>query len=203
MPEITLNDEFGQAIVATVHACRVQSVIEIGSWDGLGSTTVLMHALQSQPAPRLTCVEPNPVRHAYLQGVVAEKPWVTTVCRRSVARETMTHREFSDVWRSPYNRLRFDEDTVRQWWNEQRTGPGYLETLTDERWDAALIDGCEFCGIDDFRLLRSRVRVLMLDDVFHAFKCAEAHEQLRRDPKWSCIWSSAFIRNGASIWVRP
>lgn len=203
MPEITLHDEFGQAIVATVHACRVQSVIEIGSWDGLGSTTVLMHALQSQPGPRLTCVEPNPVRHAALQGVVAEKPWVTTACCRSVARETMTHREFAEVWRSPYNRLRYDEDTVRQWWNEQRTGPGYLETLTDERWDAALIDGCEFCGIDDFRLLKDRVRVLMLDDVFHAFKCAEAHEQLRRDPKWSCIWSSAFCRNGASIWVRP
>lgn len=202
MPEITLNDEFGQAIVATVHACRVQSVIEVGSWDGLGSTTVLMHALKSQPAPRLTCVEPDPVRHAYLQGVVADTPWVTTICRRSVSRETMLHQEFAEVWRSPYNRLRYDEDTVREWWNEQRTGPGYLETLTDERWDAALIDGCEFCGIDDFHLLKNRVRVLMLDDVFHAFKCAEAHEQLRRDPKWDCIWSSAFCRNGASIWVK-
>jgi hypothetical protein len=115
----------------------------------------------------------------------------------------MIHREFAEVWRSPYNRLRYDEATVREWWNEQRTGPGYLETLTDERWDAALIDGCEFCGVDDFFMLKNRVRVLMLDDVFHAFKCAEAHEQLRRDPNWSCIWSSSFIRNGASIWVRP
>lgn len=202
MAEITINDAFGQAIAATVHACRVTSVIEIGSWDGLGSTTVLMRALQAMPEPRLVCVEPNPVRHAALQGVVADTPWVTTVCRRSVARETMTHHEFAEFWRSPYNRLRCDEATARQWWDEQRAGPGYLETLTDERFDAALIDGCEFCGIDDFRLLKDRVRVLMLDDVFHAFKCAEAHEQLRRDLKWDCIWSSAFVRNGASIWVR-
>lgn len=202
MPEITLDDEFGRAIAATVHACRVQSVIEVGSWDGLGSTTVLMHALEPMPDKRLTCIEANPVRHACLQGVVAGKPWVTTVCRRSVSRETMTHREFDDMWRSPYNRLRYPEAQVREWWGEQRDGPGYLETLTDDRFDAALIDGCEFCGIDDFLLLRNRVRVLMLDDVFHAFKCAEAHEQLRRDPKWECIWSSVFVRNGSSIWVR-
>lgn len=203
MPEITASDAFGQAIAATVAACRISSVIEIGSWDGLGSTTVLMQALQARPSPRLVCVEPNPVRHAALQAVVMDRPWVTTVCRRSVARETMTHQEFATVWRSPFNRLRCDEATVRQWWDEQRTGPGYLEALTDERFDAALIDGCEFSGIDDFRLLKDRVRVLMLDDVFHAFKCAEAHDRLRQDPQWECIWASAFVRNGASIWVRP
>lgn len=202
MPEITLNDEFGRAIAQTIVACRVESVIEIGSWDGLGSTTVLMHALEPMPGKRLVCVEPNPVRHAALQGVVADRPWVTTVCRRSVSRETMTPQEFAEVWRSPYNRLRYPEDEVRRWWGEQRGGPGYLETLTDERFDAALIDGCEFCGWDDCRLLKNRVRVLMLDDVFHAYKCSQAHEDLRRDPKWSCIWSSAFVRNGASIWIR-
>lgn len=202
MPEITMNDEFGRAIAATVAACRVQSVIEIGSWDGLGSTTVLMHALEPWPDKRLVCIEPDPHRHAALQAVVVGKPWISTVCRRSVSRETMTHREFAEVWRSPYNRLRYPEEEVRRWWGEQRDGPGYLETLTDERWDAALIDGCEFSGYDDYRLLKERVRVLFLDDVFHAFKCAQAHEELRRDGRWECIWSSAFCRNGSAIWVR-
>ena len=203
MPEITLDDAFGRAIADTVRACRVRSFIEVGSWDGTGSTTVLMHALDSVPDHSLTCVEANPERHAALAALTASRPWVRTVCSRSVSRETMAHREFAEVWRSPYNRLRYPEAQVREWWGEQRDGPGYLETLTDERFDAALIDGCEFCGIDDFDLLRDRVRVLMLDDVFHAFKCAEAHEVLCRDKSWSCIWSSAFIRNGASIWVRP
>lgn len=202
MPEITLDDEFGRAIAATIHACRVQSVIEVGSWDGLGSTTVLMHALEPMPDKQLVCIEPDPHRHAALQTVVAGKPWITTVCRRSVSRETMSHREFSEVWRSPYNRLRYPEAQVREWWGEQRDGPGYLETLTDERFDAALIDGCEFCGIDDFYMLKNRVRVLMLDDVYQAFKCAQAHEELRRDQHWECVWASAFCRNGASIWVR-
>ena len=206
MPEITLNDEFGRAIAETIRRCRVQSVIELGSWDGTGSTAVIVSALKDAPDRRLTCVEPDIHRHAALQRVVAGLPWVTTVCRPSVSRAAMTPQTFEEVWRDPYNNLAYPEAAVREWWNEtpaDRPGErGYLETLTDERWDAALIDGGEFCGYDDFRLLKHRVRVLMLDDVFHAYKCSRAHAELDIDAAWMCVWCSAFVRNGAAIWVR-
>lgn len=202
MPEITLDDEFGRAIASTIRHCGIRSVIEIGSWDGSGSTSVIIQALQPAPEKRLTCVEANPERHAALQRVTAPHSWVETVCSRSVSRATQTPQAFRQVWESPFNRLRYPQDEVERWWNEQRDGRGYLDSLTDERWDAALIDGCEFCGWDDYRLLRDRVKVLMLDDVFHAYKCAQAHEDLRRRVEWECIWSSAFVRNGAAIWMR-
>jgi hypothetical protein len=202
MPEITIDDEFGKAIAATVAACRVQSVIEIGSWDGCGSTAVLLASLAEVPNRRLVCVEPDRERHAQLANRVASMPWVETVCSRSVSRAAMTAKTFSDVWQSPYNRLRYPMEAVQEWWDQQHDGPGYLESLADETWDAAVIDGCEFAGYDDFRLLRNRVRVLMLDDVFCAFKCSRAHEELRSDVRWHCIWSSIFVRNGASIWIR-
>jgi hypothetical protein len=206
MPEITLDDEFGRAIAETIRRCRVNTMIEIGSWDGTGSTAVVASALEPMPERRLVCVEPDIHRHAALQRNVAGLPWITTVCRPSVSRAAMTPQTFEDVWRDPYNHLAYPEDLVRQWWREtpaDRLGErGYLETLTDERWDAALIDGGEFQGYDDFRLLRDRVRVLMLDDVFHAYKCSRAHAELGRDPRWFCVWCSAFVRNGASIWVR-
>jgi hypothetical protein len=202
MPEITLADEFGRAIAQTIRACNVQTVIEVGSWDGTGSTTVVMQALEPVVGKRLTCIEANPERHAALASLTASREWVTTVCSRSVSRDAMTPKTFADMWRSPYNRLRYPEHEVQRWWNEQTDGPGYLESLTTETFDAALIDGCEFSGWDDYRLLRDRVRVLMLDDVFSAYKCAEADEDLRRRGEWSCLWRSAFVRNGASIWVR-
>lgn len=202
MPEITADGEFGKAIALTVQAARIQSVIEIGSWDGSGSTTVLLDALAEVPDHRLTCVEPDAERHARLRERVAGMPWVTPVCSRSVSRASMTAQRFDDVWMSPHNRLPYPRETVERWWNAQHDGPGYLETLTDERWDAALIDGCEFCGFDDYRLLRSRVRVLMLDDTYSAYKCSQAHAELRRLSEWECIWSSAFARAGAAIWVR-
>lgn len=203
MPEITINDEFGIAIFAALQAYGVESVIEIGSWDGTGSTRVIASALAATANPRMTCVESDPTRHAALVERTAHVPWITTVCQPSVSRAGMTARSFEQVWQSRHNRLRYPRDLVESWWAEQPdTPPGYLETLGSETWDAALIDGGEFTGWDDYRLLRDRVRVLMLDDVFHAYKCARAHEDLRYRSHWSCVWSSAFVRNGASIWVR-
>jgi hypothetical protein len=51
----------------------------------------------------------------------------------------------------------------------QQLSCGFLEDST-EQWDAVLIDGGEFFGWDEFRLLRSRSRCFFLDDAFHAFK---------------------------------
>jgi hypothetical protein len=206
VPEITLSDEFGRAIATTVWAYRCSRIIEIGSWDGTGSTTVLIAAMKGLDNPSLTCLEPNPERHARLQRIAAPIPWVKTVCKPSISAGGYTPRTFADVWQSPYNRLRYPREQVEGWWNETIANAtsenGYLETLTDERWDAALIDGCEFAGYDDYRLLKERVRVLLLDDVFTAYKCAQAHDELGRDSRWSCVWCSSFVRSGASIWVK-
>ena len=207
MPEITLQDEFGRAIANAVWTFRLADVLEVGSWDGTGSTSVLIAAMSNLDIPqRLTCLEADPARHALLQRTAAPVPWVTTVCQHSISSTAYTPKSFRDVWESPYNRLRYPEDMVRKWWDRTiattPSTPGYLETLCDRRFDAALIDGCEFGGYDDYRMLRERCRVLMLDDAFHAFKCTQAHDELRRDPRWSCVWSSIFVRNGASIWLR-
>ncbi len=201
-PEITIADDFGRAIFDTIRTLGIRSVIEIGAWDGLGSTSILVRALINAEGRKLTCVEANGQRFAKLKEVTSGFDWIDAVCSRSVSRDAMTAKAFDDVASSPHNHLRYPHELVRQWWDAQCDGPGYLDSLGEETWDAALIDGCEFCGWDDYRLLKPRVRVLMLDDVFHAYKCSQAHYDLGRDPMWGCIWSSAFVRNGASIWVR-
>jgi hypothetical protein len=79
---------------------------------------------------------------------------------------------------------------------------GYLESNADERFDVALIDGSEFSGWDEFRLLRDRVSCVMLDDAFHAYKCVQARETLTGDPAWELAWASSYVRNGAAIFVK-
>jgi len=207
MAEITLRDEFGAAIFSTCVTFGVRSVIEVGSWDGTGSTAVFISALSqaSEGERRLTCLEANPERHAALVENVKGYPWVEAIRSRSVSRAGMTPTSFDEMWSSPFNGLacRYAKEDVQRWWGETPDGPGYLESLTTETWDAALIDGCEFCGWDDYRLLRDRVRVLMLDDVFSAYKCAQANLDLACRTEWACVWKSIFVRNGAAIWIKP
>jgi predicted O-methyltransferase YrrM len=205
--EITSADSFGQAITATIRAYAFESVLEVGSFDGLGSTQVFLEALRHASDPTLVCLEADPARYRQLLVNTAQQPWVRCVCQSSISLASLTPQNFDqDVWESPYNALRYPRELVHGWWVAGQTflegvHAGYLESL-NETFDVALIDGDEFCGYDDYRLVKDRVRCLMLDDAFHAFKCRRAHCELADDPAWSLVWADANVRNGAAIWVR-
>ena len=205
--EITAADPFGQAIIRTVRAYGFESVLEIGSFDGLGSTQVFLEALRHAADPRLVCLETDPTRYRQLLLHTAGHAWVRCLCQPSISLASLTPQDFErDVWESPYNRLFYPHDLVESWWLNtlayyRRGESGYLETTADT-FDVVLVDGDEFSGYDDYRLAKDRCRCLMLDDVFHAYKCNRAHAELATDPAWRLEWSSPTVRNGAAIWVR-
>ena len=205
--EITADDTFGRAIAGTIRTLAIETVLEVGSFDGLGSTQVLIAALRHAAAPRLTCLEADPMRYRELVLNTIRHPWVECVCQSSISMDSLTPLNFDrDVWDSPFNLLRYPREVVRGWWDETLrhllgVESGYLETHHAE-YDAALIDGNEFTGYDDYRLVKDRVRCLMLDDVFHAYKGARAHRELSDDPAWRLVWCDSGVRNGAAIWMR-
>jgi len=129
------------------------------------------------------------------------------LCRQaSLGWDSFSARDFEkDVWGSSFNSLRYPKEQVAGWHAEdmariQQLSRGFLEDST-EQWDAVLIDGGEFFGWDEFRLLRSRSRCFFLDDAFHAFKTFRARVELSQDPDWRLVWSDSRIRNGAAIFV--
>lgn len=205
--EITGDDRFGRAITLTIEAAGITSVLEIGSFDGLGSTQVFINALRGLDSPRLVCLEANPSRHQELLLRTLEYPWVRAVCQSSISLASLTPQDFDrDVWLSPYNGLRYPRDTVAGWWEQSQrylacVREGYLEATT-ETFDAVLIDGDEFTGYDEFRLIKDRVRCIMLDDAFGAYKCHRANRELAADPAWYPVWCDSSVRNGAAIWHR-
>jgi hypothetical protein len=206
VPEITIDDEFGRAIAQTVLARGYATAIEIGSWDGSGSTAILAGTLAAR-GTRLVAVESDHARHEQLAARYAGTPWVECHHGSSISSRSLTPWCFDDVWSSPHNRLRYPEAAVAGWWQEfvgymAGVREGYLESNADERFDVALIDGSEFTGWDEFRLLRDRVSCVMLDDAFHAYKCVQARETLFGDPAWELAWASSYVRNGAAIFVK-
>lgn len=205
--EITSSDSFGQAIALTMQAFGFSSVLEIGSFDGLGSTQVFIEALKARPLKRLVCLETNPTRWQQLCVNTTGYSWVKPVCQSSISLASLTPKDFdNDVWQSPYNGLHYPRDEVHGWWEETQrylacVREGYLEATSDT-FDAVLIDGDEFTGYDDFRLVKDRVACIMLDDAFNAYKCHRANRELAADPAWYPLWCDSTVRNGAAIWVR-
>jgi hypothetical protein len=211
MAEITALDPFGAAIHRCVQSYPIRKVLEIGAFDGDGSTQVLAKALagKSEGNKQLTLVslEENPDRFQNLVTNTAQYPFVRPVQKSSMGWESFTARDFEkDVWTSPFNGLRYPKTQVASWHAEdlakiQKISKGFLEEST-EIWDAVLIDGGEFFGWDEFRLLRHKARCFFLDDAFFAFKTSRARAELSKDTSWKLFWSNPKVRNGAAIFIR-
>lgn len=215
MPEITLKDEFGQNISRVIRENNYAHILEIGSWDGLGSTRCIIDGMRDVASEDkiLQCVEINPDRYAELVHNTLDTHYVKTYNMSSISREHFLPTCFDDVWNSPHNKLpegelKFPRDMVEGWYNEdvsRLSDTGFLESKHLLReYDAVLIDGSEFTGLSEFHILESRSRVscYMLDDVFWAYKCNGIFQFLLLDTAWELLYSSDKVRNGYAIFRR-
>ena len=207
MAEITTSDSFGIAMGKCIKRYAIRKILEIGAFDGDGSTQVLAQALAAKKGEKiLVSLEEKPERFKNLVANTRTYPFVRAVQASSLGWNSFTLRDFEkDVWSSSFNGLRYPKEQVAGWHAEDtarisQVAHGFLEE-SNESWDAVLIDGGEFFGWDEFRLLRSRSRCFFLDDAFHAFKAFRVRVELSQDPDWRIVWADSRIRNGAAIFV--
>ena len=207
MPEITIHNEFGRAMFRAIRAFSLRKILEIGSFDGDGSTQVLAVAMAPLESPDLTCLEMREDRFANLLRNTAHLPWVKAVRTSSIAWDSFSARDFDkDVWPSFGGQPKDVYDRVKSWWVDdvrhiKAETQGFLEQI-GTCFDAALIDGGEFSGFDEFRLLKDRVDCFFLDDVFHTFKNRRAYEVLHADTDWHAVFIDRSERNGTAIFIR-
>ena len=207
MPEVTLSDSLGKAIYRTIRDYGFTSCLELGAFDGDGSTQVFIKALSNTRHPRLVCLEGKPERFKNLIENTRDYPWVESICGSTLSFDDFSLSDFDkDVWNTPFNKLKFPYELVKSWWEEDLTflknvPSGYLKSST-ENFDVVLIDSGEFCGYAEFRLIKDRTKCLMLDDVFSAFKNNRVHQELLADKEWKLVYQDPAIRHGASIFVR-
>lgn len=207
MAEITEKSPFGKAMSDTILRYKINNVLEIGAFDGDGSTLVLAGALSLKRGPvSLTSIESDRGRFENLCRNLALYSFAQPVCASSIGRNSFTAWDFeTDVWASPYNGIRYAKEEVRSWHSRdveliREIDVGFLEQ-SNSSWDAALVDGGEFCGYDEFRLLKDRVLCFFLDDAYAAFKTNRARCELEQDTNWRREWCSEKNRNGAAIFV--
>ena len=207
MAEITDKSPFGNAIRRTILRYDIKHVLEIGAFDGDGSTLVIAQALSLKSGSvSLASLESNPNRFDNLCKNAKPYAFVHPFCVSSIGRNAFTAWDFeADVWNSPFNGIKHAKEAVRQWHTHDAdmirgVESGFLEQET-RGWDAALIDGGEFSGYDEFRLLKERTRCFFLDDSYSAFKTNRVRHELGDDVNWRMIWADQQSRNGAAIFV--
>ena len=210
MGEISLHDPFGHAIKTVISEKGFQSVLEIGAWDGTGSTICIINGMRSVPDPKkLICLEIDKKRYDMLVKNTKDFNFVHPVCTSSVSSRNFLVKDFDiDVWKSKYNKIKSgtSRDEVYSWYQNflaklAESDEGFLDGNKDF-FDAVLIDGCSFTGYSEYCLLKNKTNCFMLDDSHHSFKCTQVYDELKNDTNWILSHDFADLRNGASIFLR-
>ena len=212
MGEITKADAFGAAIARIVGEREYRFNLELGSWDGTGSTMCFVDGMIGMFGKKLLqCVEIDRDRFKTLELNTAPFPWVKAYNVSTIGKKDFLPKSFDEIWNSPHNnnrlgRQEFPRDLVETWYNADLPrlgGEGFL-TSADVLpfYDAVLIDGSEFTGYSEFALLRDKTKCFFLDDVFHAYKCAQIYNELSVHPAWRLLEEGKDLRNGYAIFER-
>lgn len=207
--EINLNEPFGYEIFQTVVKFDLKKNLEIGSWDGEGSSSCFVKSMDLLSGDKkLVCIEIVEDKFKILKERFKEKPYVKPFFGSSISYNSFIPRNFEDVWNSPYNNIPktlYSKELVKSWYDRDvgmiKQTSSFLEYDGDE-YDSVLIDGGEFTGYSEFSFVRDKCRVLFLDDVHHAYKCNQIYQDLKTDNLWDLYRDRPDIRNGFAIFIK-
>ncbi len=210
-PEVRHKDMFGKTLQALVSQFRPKKILEIGSWDGSGSTFCLLRKMYYTP-DFLHCVEVNPDKAKLIRKLIVPRfPFVEVHCCSSISYEQWCFKDFdTDFWDrlTPYEQRVASRVRYLPFWERERKTllntkvPAYFEQHPDQFYDLVVIDGAEFTAVDEYRLLNKRFNLIALDDVFHSFKCSRLYEDLIKDDNFELIGASQLVRKGFAAFAR-
>ena len=212
-PEI-LNDEFYRVMRTLAATAPVDTILEIGSSTGEGSTRALVEGIRENPRrPRLFCMELSRPRFQQLVRRYGQEPQVKCYNISSVPLDRFpTEADVIDFLRSRKSKLnRVPLKEVLRWLRQdiryiRRMGPSEhgIRRIKEEngvqRFGMVLIDGSEFAGPAELDEVYG-ADYLLLDDIA-TFKNMGNHERLGSDPTYKAIASNPELRNGYAVFER-
>jgi hypothetical protein len=212
MPEI-LNDEFFCAIKECVKVFKSKTILEIGSWDGKGSTQSFIQSIvENKLSSQLYCLEAQKDRYEQLVNNMKSFSFVKCYNRLSgTIKDLRSEQDIRDFIKK-YPALLISQNPVEKvlgWRKQEDTWPlGVLDNGIEiikkenniKNFDMVLIDGSEFTGVRDFELTIDS-DVFLLDDI-NAMKNYENYLTLKNDKKYFLVKSNWHLRNGYAIFKR-
>jgi hypothetical protein len=202
--QITTHTQCGIEIVKLLQeeaGKSVHTIVEIGTWNGCGSTLCIVKGLYGRNIQSFHSLECNRDKHlaaldnleGYLDGTM-HLLWGTIVDSQHVTSEEYK-KHFPKLQSSERHRGWFDIDI-----KNCEECPNVLSQLP-ESIDVLLLDGGEYTTLNEFEILLPRCsRYIILDDTKED-KCRECRDLLLANSSWTEV---LYLdeRNGFSIFKK-
>jgi hypothetical protein len=193
--QISPSTEVGRWISALASLSEVKSIVEIGTWSGLGSTKCIQSGLKSRSSHDtdsllVISLEVDSKMFKVAKRNLRANPkikllWGSLVSERQLDMEDLTNDE--RTW------LEADKLKIRQ-------APNVLDQIP-ANIDLLVLDGGEFSTGAEFQALKSRLTKLVVLDDTRTRKNRRVFEELKGDRAWFLVHESE-ERNGTAVFRR-
>jgi hypothetical protein len=189
--QVHLNSTLGMWIHLLSLNAEVRHIVEIGTWKGLGSTTIIRNAvLARSDSIAVYSLEANRQFH--------------DIARRNIPKDGLVNLLLGSIVSvSDLDAQKLNAEEEDWYWADRKAiedSPNVLGQLP-ETIELCVLDGGEFSSHAEFKILYPRLsRWLILDDTF-VRKNKLVHESLLENPDWTEV-SSGADRNGWAVWLR-
>lgn len=159
--QILKNSTFGNLIEETIKTNLPNTIVEIGTWKGLGSTKRIIDSIQNtnyKKQPKFISIESN--YEFYTIAVKNLKEWSSFVDLKYG--RIVNHEEIIEY----VNSIIID-DIQKTWLNQDLINYSKCQNILQElpeKIDFLLLDGGEFTSYLEWMILKDRSKIIALDD---------------------------------------
>jgi len=189
--QISKQSDIGRWILCLSSLSEVNSIVEIGTWNGAGSSRLIAKGVSLNPAKLGRCL---------VFGLEID------ASKAKVAKKRLKRYKFFKVL---HGRIIEESDfdtkglvgNENKWLSQDllnlRNCPNVLRSIPSEI-DLLILDGGEFSTYSEFHILKSRItKYVILDDVFTR-KCKKILDEVKDSNEFELIYYSG-ERNGTAV----
>jgi hypothetical protein len=195
--QINPESAFGNSIIELASESEYTSFLDVGTWNGQGTTRCLYEAVGERPGVHIYSVESNAKMYEEAVGFWTPCPPSLHLLYGTLSKGALTEAEirahplFNDV--ETHFHLHYAQDC-----KDLEAAP-IVELPA--KMDMVILDGGEFCGEADFRRASLLYpKVIALDDI-RIMKNRDNYERLLADSEWELVGRGK-DRNGWAIFCR-
>jgi hypothetical protein len=189
------NDSFSKEIEKYASDDKNKTFLEIGTWNGLGSTKAFSNGFKSRNDDYIFySLECNKDKCMDASKLYSDNSKI------HILNEVIWNEEPSDFYEIFPQCL--TNETYKHWNEVDIINMKKCNLFLDrpnlpDIFDVILLDGGEFTTYHEFQLLKNKCKILMLDDI-NVDKCKLIVLELENDPSWKIIKKDN-TRNGYLI----
>jgi len=196
--QINLGSPAGDVIFKLSKREDVINIVEIGTWNGMGSTMCVINAIKDKPNKKFTSIELYPDMYEVAKKNLGDNLQFVRLLHGRII-------EYEEVFWFDHSTIDFNTDGhARLYYKKDLEYLKVMNNVLDqlpEKIDFLILDGGEYTTFPEWEKLKSRTKIVALDDS-NILKTSKIRSQLINDNEYEKIFDDLHYRNGFSVFER-